>query len=261
MLDLLLSRSARTFVLAATVLGGLQAQETGFYKDIKVRVGYGLQAEDNLHNSALGAGLNLGYATESAKWALELGYYYKGGDQYFDGPNGTLPAGLTPIDPVAFGDSRRNSLDGFNARLSYQHKFAEEWDWQAGVMLGGTKFKHEYVGQAQSMGWNAGATDPNSWLDTWNGTPTKGGMAISPYAGVTWNMGPVSSIEFNVMLLSYTAIDYVHYVGTGQYALSTVTGADPTVGRISDNNAFPGDALVSKKRVVPHVEVGYVFHF
>jgi hypothetical protein len=261
MLDPRLSRFARTLVLAAMTLGTLQAQETGFYKDLKLRMGYGLQTKDNLRASSLGFGLAIGYATPSAKWVAELGYYYKTGDQYITGPMGTLPEGLTGLDPDRFGDSRRNSLDGLALRLSYQRKLSAEWDWQAGVMLGGTRFKHEYVGQAQSLGWASGAGDPGSWLDTWNGTPTKGGISISPFAGVTWQMGAVSSLEFNIMLLSYKALDYTHYVGTGTYALSTIPGSDENAGRISPNNGFPGDVLGSKQRMVPHLEVGYVFHF
>lgn len=261
MLDHSLSRSARILVLAAMALGTLQAQETGFYKDLKVRTGYGLETKDNLRASALGFGLVFGYATAAAKWSAEVGYYYKTGDQYLVGPNGTLPAGLTAMDPSAFGDSRRNSLDGLALRLCYQRALNADWDWQAGVMLGGTRFKHEYVGQAQSAGWASGADDTGSWLDTWNGTPTKGGINASPYAGVTWKMGAASSLEFNLMLLSYTALDYTHYVGTGDYALSTVPGTDPNVGRISPNNGFPGDTLTSTRRLIPHLEVGYVFHF
>ena len=190
-----------------------------------------------------------------------MGYYYKTGDQYFQGPAGAVPEGLTALDTAHFGDSRRNSLDGMALRLSYQQALNESWDWQAGLMLGGTRFKHEYVGQAQSLGWASAAGDPASWLDTWNGTPTKGGIALSPYAGVTWKMGAVSSIEFNVMLLSYTALDYVHYVGTGVYAVSDVPGSDTGVGRISPNNGFPGDQLKSTRRMIPHLELGYVFHF
>jgi hypothetical protein len=259
MLDHRLFRTARALMLAVVALGTLQAQETGFYKDVKVRVGYGLDTKDNLRASALGFGLNLGYATGTAKWAVELGYSYKTGDQYMAAPAGTLPANLTPMDPAKFGDSRRNSLDGFAVRLSYQHAITEDWDWQAGLMLGGTRFKHEYVGQAQSTGWNSADSDPKSWLDTWNGTPIKGGFSVSPYAGVSWKMGPVSSLEFNVVLLSYSAIDYVHHIGSGVYA--PADGADSPVGLISPNNGFPGDELNTTKRMIPHIEVGYVFHF
>jgi len=261
MLDHVLSRAARILTLSAFVLGPLQAQETGFYKDVKVRLGYGLATKDNLRASAMGFGLNLGYATGGSKWAVEVGYSYKAGDQYMIGANGTLPEGLTAMDPDRFGDSRRNSLDGLAVRLSFQTALTESWDWQAGVMLGGTRFKHEYVGQAQSQNWASGAGDPGSWLDTWNGTPTKGGFTVSPFAGVTWKMGAASSIEFNVLLLQYTALDYVHYVGTGTYALSDVPNADPAVGRIAPNNGFPGDTLTTTRRLVPHVELAYVFHF
>jgi len=261
MIDHLLSRSARSLLLASLTLGGLQAQETGFYKDIKVRLGYGLATKDDLAAASTGFGLNLGYATPTGRWALELGYYHKGGDNYMVGPAGTLPQGLTALDPDRFGDSRRNSLDGMSVRLSYQQALSGSWDWQAGIMLGGTRFKHEYVGQAQSLGWAEGAEDPGSWLDTWNGTPVKGGLSVSPYAGVTWKMGEVSSIEFNVMLLSYTALEYTHHIGSGEYALSTVPDTDPLAGRISPNNAFPSDTLASNRRMVPHFEVAYVFHF
>jgi hypothetical protein len=259
MLDHRLFRTARALLLALVALGSLQAQETGFYKDVKIRTGYGLATKDNLRASSLGFGLNLGYATGQAKWAVELGYSYKTGDQYMVDPAGTLPKGLTALDTARFGDSRRNSLDGFAVRASYTRSINEDWDWQAGLMLGGTRFKHEYVGQAQSTGWASGSDDNGSWLDTWNGTPSKGGFSVSPYVGVTWKMGPVSSLEFNVVLLSYSALEYVHHVGTGVYDFPA--NADSAVGRISPNNGFPGDELNTTKRMVPHIEVGYVFHF
>lgn len=256
-----MSRHLRALPAAALAACTLFAQDSGFYKDVKIRLGYGLQSKDNLQDSTLGFGLDLGWATPGGRWGLELGYFSKAGDSYLAGPHGTLPADLTAMDTARFGDSRRNSLDGFSARFSFQKAIDETWSWQAGLMVGGTRFKHEYVGQAQSQGWAAGSADPGSWLDTWNGTPTKGGFKVSPFAGITWNLGAVSSLEFNVLLLDYTALEYVHEAGSGTYALSTVPGTDPNAGRISPNNAFPGDTLVTHNRLVPHLEVGYVFHF
>lgn len=236
-----------------------QAQETGFYKDLKLRLAWAPSGKDNLRQSSTGVGLNIGYATGHTNYAVELGYYSKGGDSFIKPVNGDAPAGLSPVDLTASGDSRRNSLDGFSLRLSVDRKLTEEWRWHAGLMLGGNRFKHEYVGDVRSQDWQL--SNLTSWRDTYSGTPTEGGFKPSPYAGVTWAVTRISSIELSFMLLNYTALAYVHHPGTGTYAQDTNPNSDPNAGLIAPHNGFPGDSLEKNNRLVPHFEIAYVFHF
>ena len=250
---------ARGLMLAATVLAPLTAQETGFSKDLKVRLGYGLQAKDELRQSSLGFGLNLGYGTAVGRFSVELGYYYKTGDSYFPAINGDAPAPLSTVDLANSGDSRRTQLDGFSIRLAYERRLNQAWSWQAGLMVGGTRFKHEYFGDVRSTDWTSANAD--SWRDTYSGTPTEGGLKVSPFAGLSWTMTSHSSLEFNLLLLNYTAIEYVHHPGSGTYAFSTDPSSDPGAGQIAAHNAFPADGLVKSNHLVPHFELGYVIHF
>lgn len=249
----------RGLLLAAAVLPCLQAQEAGFSKQLKVRTGYGFQAKDELRQSSLGFGLNLGYGSAAGRFSAELGYYYKTGDATFPAINGAAPAGLSAVDPVNSGDSRRNQLDGFSMRLGFERRLDAPWSWQVGLMVGGTRFKHEYFGDVRSADWTS--ANAQSWRDTYSGTPTEGGLKVSPYAGVSWTLTAHSSLEFNLLLLNYTAIEYVHHPGSGTYAFSTDPSSDPGAGQIAAHNAFPADGLVKSNRLVPHLEFGYVIHF
>ena len=134
-------------------------------------------------------------------------------------------------------------------------KLAEDWDWQVGLMVGGTRFRHEYHGQIQSLNWTPGATDnaTDTWADTFSGVKQESGFTASPYVGLTWKMTNRSSLEFNLMALSYTTVEYVHNAGSAP-------SYDETY-RISNHNDFPGDSFTKRNRYVSHLEFGYVFHF
>jgi hypothetical protein len=258
------SAHLRAALATLALFGPLGAEDVapGFSKDFKLRMGYGLQTKDHLRASSVGLGFNVAYGTPDGKFGVELGYYYKTGDQYIEPVLGEAPTPLSPVDPARSGDSRRNQLDGFAMRLSFQRAIDEEWDWQAGIMLGGTRFKHEYVGDIQGQNWNG--SNPNSWRDTYSGTPEQGGLKASPYAGISVKAGPASSLELNVMLVSYTAINYVHHpgtaVGTGNpYPFPADMSSNP--GGLGAHNAFPGDSLEKKNRLVPHLELAYVLRF
>jgi hypothetical protein len=249
----------RGLLVAAAIAGSAQAQEAGVLRELKLRTAWSPEAKDNLRQSSLGVGLNFGFATAVGTVGVELGYYYKTGDIYIEPVTGAPPAGLDPVDAANSGDSRRNQLDGFSVRLSFARPINPGWSWQAGLMIGGTRFKHEYFGDVRGENWvNTNAT---SWRDTYSGTPTEGGFKVSPYAGLSWKITKHSSVEFNVMALSYTALNYGHRPGSGVYALDTDPESDPSVGRIAPHNAFPGDTLTKTNRFVPHLEFGYVFHF
>jgi hypothetical protein len=267
---------------------GLQAQEpeTNFSLDWKTRLGYAPSAKDNLRQSSLGFGLNLGYKVGPGKVGFELGYFYKTGDNYLTMPDDSLNARGQAMNPLRSIEDKRNELSGITVRLSYQQDINPTWSWQAGLQLG-SQFKHQYIGDSQSVAytagwdrqWNAGdaareaaanaLVSPNSWHDTYNGTPTDKSLNPSPFVGVSWNIDKESSLEFNLLLLNYKAIEYHHYNGTATNYHGGVhyENGSPTqwVGPIADDysarSSYPYDKLDTKNSVVPHIEITYTFHF
>jgi len=254
----------RKLLLPFLALAPLAAQDPGLNLDLKLRWGYGLVTQDHLRPAAMGFGLCGAYDTPYGKVDLELGYYYKTGDQYLQPITEQAPAPLNPVNQAMSGDSRRNQLDGLALRLSFQRPITDDGSWQVGVMVGGTRFKHEYVGDVEGQNWTSptdGSVDTSTWRDTYNGTPVQGGPKISPFGGFVYALSGHSSLEINLLLVNYTALSYVHHPGSGTYAESTVPGSDSSVGRIAENNAFPADTLDKTNRLSPHFELAYVLHF
>jgi len=239
--------------LAACLVGsvmGLRAQDTGFSSDFKLRLGYAPSVKDNLRAYYQGFGWNINYGLSAGKIGLELGYLYNTGDPYITTPDASkVPATAQSVDWTKAVEDKRNELSGFNVRLSWTQKLTEGLDWQAGLQIG-TQFKHQYVSTVQSDATKTGT----SWNDSYNGVPRKGNF-ISPYAGISWNIDTDSSLEFNAMFLRYDAIEYHHYAGTGVYELNDD-------GKYWNNSSpWKYDKLDSKSRMVPHLEIAYVFHF
>jgi hypothetical protein len=70
---------------------------------------------------------------------------------------------------------------------------------------------------------------------------------------VTYKLSDASSVEVNLIALSYTAIAYQHVGGTVLTPSPIPTGY---------SYAHAGaDTLVENKRVNPHLEVAYAFRF
>jgi hypothetical protein len=257
---------------------GLQAQEADskFSVDWKTRFGYSASSKDNLRQSFLGFGMNLGYKVGPGKVGFELGYFYKTGDNYATTPDGSLaPAGTqalpTTLNLAKSMEDKRNELEGFTVRLSYQQDFSQIWGWQAGLQLG-AKFKHQYIGDCQSLSYSGNSADAvsaTSWRDNYNGTPTDSSLNPSPFAGVVWHIDKESSLEFNLLLLNYKAVEYKHYAGTasnyhgGVHVESGSSGVyvGPVANDSTGLSTFPYDKLDTKNSVVPHIEITYTFHF
>lgn len=245
---------ARWGLAACLVVGSaglLKAQDTGFSHDFKLRLGYTPSSKDHLRGDYQSFGWNFNYGVGAGKVGFELGYMYMTGDPYITAPDESrIPAGYAPVDPAKVVEDKRNELSGFTVRLTWAQKLSDEWDWQAGLQVG-PKFKHQYVADVHST------AEGTTWEDTYNGTPVKGGFSnLSPFGGVTWKLDTDSSLELNLMLLRYDAIEYHHYAGTGTYYRGgTQDGLnDPKAG-------FPYDKLDKHSRMVPHFEIAYVFHF
>ncbi len=248
-------RGKTLFALGLAVLGlnHLDAQDPALRREFKFRMAFAADAKDQLAKQALGLGFNLGLDTRHGRFGAEVGYFYKTGDPFL-APVAPLPSGSTLSPTDAGGDSRRNQLDGLTLRFSYSQPLTgEDLRWQAGLQLGGTRFRHQYTGDIVSTDWKT--TNATSWRDTYRGVPVEGGLKPSLFGGLTWKLQKASSLEVNLLLLNYTALDYRHATGSGTYQ-STANG-----GRLCVDNVFPADRLDKTNRLVPHLEVGYVFHF
>jgi len=233
----------------------LQAQDVGFSKEFKLRLGYTPSPKDHLRGAYTGYGLNLGYGVGVGRLGLEFGYFYQTGDNYFGLPDDSrLPAGALAMNPTKSMEDKRNQLSGFTVRASFSRKLAETWRWQAGLQFGGG-FKHQYVGDAQSQAWGTPSGDA-AWRDFYIGAPSEGGLNPSPYGGFSWKVDKDSSLEFNVVLVNYTALEYHHFAATGTAYQTGDPGRRSTAA-----TTFPLDELEKTRRLVPHVEVAYVFHF
>jgi hypothetical protein len=245
-----------SLVLAlGAVLSPLQAQETGFTKEFKFRLGYAPNQKDHLRAPYTGFGFNVGYGIGAGRLGVEVGYVYKTGDDYFTTPDASaIPAGQLPMNPAKAVESKRNQFAGFSVRTTFSRKLAQDWRWQAGLMLGGG-FKHQYVGDAQSNPWDA-ASGNAAWRDFYVGVPVEGGLNPAPFAGVSWKVDKDSSVEFNVVLMNYKALEYHHYAATGSVYDTGAPGR-----RSSSATVFPMDTLEKKSRLTPHAEIAYVFHF
>jgi hypothetical protein len=218
--------------------------------------------------------MNMGYKIGPGKVGFELGGIYNTGDNYFTSmpdtskitpSNEAGTTGKQALEPAKTVEDKRNEFSGITVRLSYQQDFSNDFGWQAGLQLGG-KFKHQYIGDTRSKQYEP-TTNPttpvaaNSWRDLYNGVYYKAALNPSLFAGVIWHIDKESSLEFNLMLLNYTAIDYKHYAGTASNYHSATSTTGPVSDDLSGLSVFPYDKLETKNSMVPHIEVTYTFHF
>jgi len=216
--------------------GGIDVQ-------FRARLGYGMETKDNLSHRVIGLGLELGYTTSFGRFAGEVGFQYKPGDQYSYDWESLLEKQLKGADDIyAGGDRRRTHLQGTTFRLSYEYDLQNNCMVRGGVQLFGTVFRQEVIGTVQYYN-----SSDRLVRDTYAGPFRQSTSASpSPFVGVGYRFGS-SAIEFNVIGLSYTAIDYVHVANVNNPA------------GYGDNN--DKDYLVENKRMVPHLEIAYAFRF
>lgn len=228
--------------------------------EVKLRMGWTPKEEDHLRQAAFSYGFNLNWHTPIGQAGFEVGNFYKTGDLYA-GSFQPVAAGKLPIDTTQSVEQKRDGLKGLCARFSLKRALPDpDWAWQAGLMVGGTQYRQEMIGDSRSLPWAPGVA--NAWRDIYIATPTKGGLTTSPYAGMAWRVSTESSLEVNLLFLNYKSVDYIHVPGgSPTYATNvTDTGGNP-VGPLADYNNFPSDHLAIHTRFVPHLEVGWTFHF
>ena len=215
------------------------AQDAGFNAALKLRAGYGLSGQaDNLSRNTFGLGFDFGYTTNQGRFGAEICYQYKPGNQYLLDLSTMPKAPGVTMDPAQSVDSRKNQVGGLALRLSFERPIlASAWSWRAGIQVGGSKYRQEYIGDV---------TNGSSYEDTYNGTLTKTTLPISPFVGIGLAIDPEQALEFNLVSLGYTSVDYVHVAGT-------------VPGSFGGNTAQ--DTVATHRRSVPQLEFTYVLRF
>jgi hypothetical protein len=235
----------------AAMLGmpALAQEKTGVDVQFRARVGFGMETKDNLTNRAIGLGLELGYTTTFGRFAAELGFQYKPGNQYeYD----YMSAPIDPdnpdieIEPLYSGDLRQATLQGLTLRATYEYEFSNGWLARAGVQLGGAKFRQDV---RANVCYYHPAFDWEDITDAYAGNFEESGINPSPFVGIGKRFG-ISSVELNVLFLSYKATDYVHVAGTGE----------PN-NRYNYGYNNSKDYFETSSRMIPHVELAYTFRF
>jgi len=247
--------------LAAQGVTAPAAEESGFSADLKLHYAYTPQNRDHLHYDYQIIGVDFGLQTGLGRVGAEVGWLYKTGDGFV----APLPAnptnGKAPISRGFSGDARRNDLNGLLLRLSLSRPFLGGWTWQAGLQIGGTQWNQQYFGDTTG---NYVASNPArwDWRDLYNGNLKGSYKGLSPYAGVKTEIGHNGALEFNLVVLNYQTKNYVHYAGTAGGGYKTFkNSSNVNVYNVSEQNDFPLDTFVTRKRYVPHFEIAYVYHF
>ena len=252
-------RAAALLALSGACLGAADFEWPK--PEVKIRTAYGGGVRDQLRGNAIGFGFNLATPTAWGEASLELGYNYKTGDQYI----GTIQspvAGMAPVDLRNSVERKANDLKGFAVRVALARPLPwDAWSWHVGLMIGGAKFRQEFVGDTRSTPWGPTATPlATTWRDTYNATPESGGFKTSPLLGAKYRVNRSSSLEINLLVLNYTAVDYIHQPGSGVYTMGQ-NAQGTNIGLISTHNGFPADYLAKSTRWWPHLELGWTWHF
>lgn len=241
----------RIFLTAVVMAGGgrlFAESPRGFDARFSFRTGTELQAnKDNLKANILGGGLGFGYNASFGRIGCELGYQYKSGKQYLlDVNEMTTAPGSNPIYGPESVDSRKSTLSGFNLRLSYERHLSKDFVVQGGIQVGSLKFRQEVVGTVADGIWTDFDNFSATYVDTYNATPTKTSMSVSPYAGVSYIVNPNFTVGVECLWLTYKSIDYVH-----------VAGSMPD--HVGENRDY--DYLKTHNRHLPLIQFGCSFHF
>jgi hypothetical protein len=238
--------------LLAIALGvpAFAQDNAGIDLQFRARAGYGMGSKDNLTHRTIGMGLELGYATPFGRFAGEVGFQYKPGDQYTH--NWSYAPKLDGIEllPNLSGDNRQTSLQGLTFRAAYEYDLSNSLMVRGGIQVGGAKFRQDVRANVAYRNPSVYGTDIIT--DAYAGNFTQSELAPSPFIGLGYRLGQNSAVEINVLCLSYKAIDYVHVAGTG----TTANGGTNNPGYNNSKDRFEENS-----RMIPHVELAYVFRF
>jgi len=182
----------------------------------------------------LGFGLEVGLQVGPGKITAEAGYDFLTGDQYLADTSGMAKVdGTTTIDPTKSVESRKNKVEGMLVRFGYEAPVNDALTWRAGIQIGGNIYTHQVIGNI------VGTDGAAKYADTYWYNGTKSNYMPSPYGALNFKIDDTSSIEVGLLLLQYKALNYQHVANT--------------------SNA--SDTIVQSNKILPNIEVAYVFHF
>ena len=224
---------------ALLVAGHLCAEDKGLNYGLKMRVQTGFQTVDGVRNG-FGFGGYVALPVGPGEITAELGYQYYAGRQYRESI-GANPFGLhgddtddTPAGTANAFDSRKNSIDGLSARVSYGQLFSENWGWHLGAAVAKLKSHHESLA----------GFGQNSSYGGWDCAVEKSAISVSPFVGVTFKTEDKGFLELNVLLASYKQATVEPSYNAGATGFNRVT-------------RVVGDKNVNK----PKFEICYGFRF
>lgn len=270
---MLFIRPAVLALAASALLSQAMAAESrsqGLAVDVKLRTGMDLSpnaSPDSLARNFLGFGGGLSYPLGPGRVSAEVGYFYKAGT-HFRQPFETPAAGKNPVVidyvrnasggmvgmPIS-ADVRQNRMKGLTLRLGYEQQLTDKIGFQGGLQVGGTAFRHNYMGVAASQFLTSLGSlsnkGPADYRDVYWGTETSKGTDLSPYAGASWKFNRESSLEVNVLLLRYESIHFRHTPGA-----AVLSGSLDVAG---SQVSYVGDEVLRTRRNRPQVELTYRF--
>lgn len=182
----------------------------------------------------VGFGVQAGWQVGKGKVVGELGYSVQPGDEYLANTAGQPINGGGTINAGTSIESRKNKLEGMLLRVGYEGPWTESLNWRAGLQFGGNKFTHQVLGNVNGTG------SDGAFSDSYHYVGSKSSMAPSPYVGGTWKFDESSALEFGVLLLQYSDLNYQHVAN-------------------SSTNQF--DTVPSRNRMEANLEVAYLFRF
>ena len=221
--------------------------------------------KDHLDGRTFGMGFEVGYTQPWGRVSAEVGYIYNSGQEYLDNNASLRFAPGATVDNRFSADGRKNQLDGMALRFAYRSLPKEDWGWNAGLMLNFTRFKQEYLatvadGNTPQITSAVKAPMSATYLDTYNGTLSKSAIGFSPFVGITYTIDRNSAIQVNLLLLNYTAANYVHVAGTLPKPAGTEWN-DTGLNSVYLGGHIGQDHVDTTTRFVPRFELAYSFCF
>jgi hypothetical protein len=245
----------------------LSAEESTYSASLKLHLGANAKAQDHLRPAYQNLGIDLGMKTKLGRVGAEFGWFYNTGDAFL-APIGQAPAGQVAVSTNNSGDWRRNQLSGLNVRLTLQRPLgASAFTWHGGLQVGKLRWTQQYYGDVSGGFKVAGppapsySTDTWVWRETYSGTLTRSTVSLSPFAGLGWDFSQRGGFELNLMLLNYGTQSYVHVPGAASAYTPRLDWRGVATSPTAKHNDCPLDSTRSTRRLVPHLELTYVYHF
>ena len=230
--------------LSAMLLGGVLHAEDASGLSLKIRAQAGTETTKGVRNG-FGVGLNYGFKVGPGSLNAELSYQYYAGKQFREPLAANTFGTISLVDVVTSPttqqpgvDSHKNTVNGLGIRASYSMKFAGDWGWQIGAAFMQMKSRDEAIGT-----FGKDTTTANNY-GSWAISPEKSGLTASPFVGLTYNLGEIGAIEFNLVAASYKQVTVTPVYNSGNTGNQRVS---PAIG----------DTNVNKLKL----EVAYAFKF